>query len=384
MTDDVVVAGIGMTRCTQAPDWSWEDLGQHAVLAAMRDAGLGRDDVEAAICGSFGGHPGLGVRLFRDLGMLGDRLALVNVENGCGGGGTAFREAYAWVKAGLAEVVIAVGVEKMSHGLINVGPVDYTWRSGFSTPVMAAHMARTHMASYGSTVEQFAKVAVKNRRNGSMNPNAHLRTPVTVEQVLADKVLADPITRSMACPTTDAGAAAILCTERVARRLGVPMIRVLGGGMVSGRTGTRADSDEIQDFGSGAAAKAYEVTGVGPEDVDVAEVHEPFAPFELLCYEWMGFAKPGEGGRYIDEGRSEIGGSGVAVNPSGGLMARGHPLGASGMAQIHEIITQLRGHAGDRQVPGARIGLAHNAGGSTPQTMPNAAIVHILAADHAA
>ena len=373
-----------MTRCSQFPELTVEDLGQHAILAAMTDAGLRRDQIEAAICGSFGAHPGLGVRLFRDLGMLGDSLAVVNVENGCGGGGTAFREAYAWVKAALAEVVIAVGVEKMSHGLIDVGPVDYTWRSGFSTPVMAAHMARTHMATYGSTVEQFAKVAVKNRYNGSLNPNAHFRKAVTMEQVLADRVLADPITRMMACPTTDAAAAAIITSAAFARRIGARGVKVLGSGMVSGRTGTRADSDAIQNFGSGAAVKAFEATGLGPEDIDVAEVHEPFAPFELFCYEWMGFCKPGEGGRYIDEGRSAIGGSGVAVNPSGGLMARGHPLGASGMAQIHEAVTQLRGDGGERQVPGARIALCHNAGGSTPQTMPNAAIVHILAADHAA
>jgi acetyl-CoA acetyltransferase len=373
-----------MTRCRRAPELSLEELGQFAIRAAMADAGIGREHVEAAICGSFGGHPGLGVRLFRDLGMLGDSLAVVNVENGCGGGGTAFREAYAWVKAGLAEVVIAVGVEKMSHGLIDVGPVDYTWRSGFSTPVMAAHMARTHMLTHGSTVEQFAEVAVKNRRNGSLNPNAHLRKVVTVDEVLADRVLADPITRSMACPTTDAAAAAIVTSAGFAARIGARAVSVLGGGMVSGRTGTRSDSDAIQDFGSGAARKAYEATGVGPEDIDVAEVHEPFAPFEIFCYEWMGFCKPGAGGRYIDEGRSAIGGSGVAVNPSGGLMARGHPLGASGLAQIHEAVTQLRGDAGARQVPGARIALCHNAGGSTPQTMPNTAIVHILAADRAA
>jgi acetyl-CoA acetyltransferase len=379
VSDDVMVVGVGMTRCEQT-DATLEDLGQFAVKAAMRDAGLERGDIEAAICGSFGGHPGLGVRLFRDLGMLGDSMAVVNVENGCGGGGTAFREAYAWVKAGLAEVVIAVGVEKMTHGLIDVGPVDYTWRSGFSTPVMAAHMARTHMAKYGTTVEQFAKVAVKNRHNGSLNPNAHLRKAITMDTVLSDRVLADPITRSMSCPTTDAGAAAILTSSAFAKRIGARAVKVLGSGMVSGRTGTRADSDDIQDFGSGAARKAYEAAGLGPEDIDVAEVHEPFAPFEIFCYEWMGFCEPGEGGRYIDEGRAAINGSGVAVNPSGGLMARGHPLGASGMAQIHEAVTQLRGEAGDRQVEKARIALCHNAGGSTPQTMPNAAIVNILAA----
>lgn len=381
MSDDVVVIGVGMTPCAQSPHLSIEDLGQFAIREAMKDAGIRRDHVEAAICGSFAGHPGLGVRLFRDLGMLGDSLAIVNVENGCGGGGTAFREAYAWVKAGLAEVVIAVGVEKMEHGLIDVGPVDYTWCSGFSTPVMAAHMARTHISRYHTTVEQFAKVAVKNRRNGSLNPKAHLRTEVTLEQVLTDRMLADPITRSMACPTTDAAAAAIVTSSAFARRVGALPVKILGSGMVSGRTGTRADSDAIQDFGSGAAHKAYEVAGVGPADIDVAEVHEPFAPFEVFCYEWMGFCDVGEGGRYIDESRSAIGGGGVAVNPSGGLMARGHPLGASGMAQIHEVVTQLRGQADRRQVLGARIGLCHNAGGSTPQTMPNTAVVNILAVD---
>lgn len=253
MSDDVMVVGVGMTKCGQSRLKTLEELGQFAILAAMRDAGLDRGSIEAAICGSFGGHPGLGVRLFRDLGMLGPTLAVVNVENGCGGGGTAFREAYAWVKAGLAEVVIAVGAEKMSHGLIDVGPVDYTWRSGFSTPVMAAHMARTHMADYGTTIEQFAKVAVKNRRNGALNPNAHLRRPVTIDEVLGDRMLADPITRSMACPTTDAAAAAILTSAAFAKRIGARAVRVLGSGMVSGRTGTRADSDAIQDFGSAAA-----------------------------------------------------------------------------------------------------------------------------------
>ncbi|MBI2862441.1 MAG: thiolase family protein, partial [Chloroflexi bacterium] len=222
-------------------------------------------------------------------------------------------------------------------------------------------IARRHMYEYGTTPEQLAMVAVKNRGNACFNPRAQYQKAVTVEHVLASKVIADPLHLLDCCPTTDGGAAAILCSKKVAARYTNRPVFVAGSGL---RSGAYQQMRDITRFPSDAqAAKdAYEMAGIGPGDVDVAEVHDCFSIAELIHYEDLGFCAKGEGGRMIQEGRTAIGGD-VAVNPSGGLLSKGHPLGATGVGQIAEIVWQLRSEATGRQVEGAKVGLTHCAGG---------------------
>lgn len=374
--DEVVVLGVGLTRFTKAPDRTVEDMGHEAILAAMSDAGVDRADIGAAVCGTLRSHPGIGQRVLKDVGMTG--IPIVNVENACASGSTAFREAFAWIRAGLADIVLAVGVESLSSqsGLVTLGMDDYVWGSGLVLPGVYAMIAKRHMELHGTTREQFAKVSIKSHANAMLNPYAHFHKPVTLEDVLGSPLIADPITLYQCCPNTDGASAVILASARAARRFTTDPVEVAGSGLASGRLYNRADAEP--DLARRTAAIAYEMAGLGPSDVDVAEVHDAFAPGELIYYEELGFCAEGEGGAYIDENRSAIGGDGVAVNPSGGLLSRGHPFGATGLAQIAELTWQLRGRAGDRQVEGARVGLAHTMGGTIFELEANACAVHVL------
>lgn len=376
ITDDVVVLGVGMTRFTKAPDRGVEDLGQEAILAALADAGVDRSDVSAAMCGTVHQHPGVGQRLLKRVGMTG--LAIVNVENACASGSTAFREAYAWILAGLADIVLAVGVESLSRdkGLVTLEPHDYVLAHGMTLPAVYALLAKHHMEEYGTTARQFAAVAAKSHANASLNPYAHFTEPKSVAQVLEAPLIADPITLFQCCPRTDGCAAVVLASARAARRFTRDPVKIVGSGLASGHLQTRISA--APDVTRRTAGLVYEMAGVGPGDVDVAEVHDAFAPGELLAYEELGFCAEGEGGSYIESGRSSIGGDGVAVNPSGGLLGRGHPFGATGLAQIAELTWQLRNQAGDRQVANARVGLAHTMGGTLLDLEANACAIHIL------
>jgi acetyl-CoA acetyltransferase len=374
--EDVVVLGVGMTRFTKAPERTVEDMGHEAVLAAMSDAGVDRSDIGGAICGTLRSHPGIGQRVLKDLGMTG--IPIVNVENACASGSTAFRDAFAWIRAGFADIVLAIGVESLSSqpGLVTLGVDDYVWGSGLVLPGAYALTAKRHMALHGTTREHFAKIAVKSHANAMLNPYAHFHKPVNVEDVLGSPMIADPITLYQCCPNTDGAGAAILASASAARRFTADPVKVVGSGLASGSLHTRADAEP--DLTKRTVKAAYEMAGIGPEDVNVAEVHDAFAPGELIYYEELGFCGEGEGSAYIDAGRSAIGGDGVAVNPSGGLLSRGHPFGATGLAQIAELTWQLRGQADARQVEGARVGLAHTMGGTIFELEANACAVHIL------
>jgi acetyl-CoA acetyltransferase len=376
MMDDVVVLGVGMTRFTKSPERSVEDLGHEAILAAMSDAGVQRADIGAAFFGTVQAHPGVGQRVLKDLGMTG--IPIVNLENACASGSTAVRDAFAWIRADLVDAALVVGVESLSAapGLIDLGINDHMWGSGLVPPVYYAMMAKRHMALYGTTLEQFAKVAVKSHANAMLNPYAHFHKPVTVEDVVSSPVVSDPITLYQCCPNVDGAAAAVLANASVARRFTTNPIKVVGSGLSSGRLQTQADAEP--DLTKRTARLAYEMAGIGPHDIDVAELHDAFAPGELLYYEGLGFCGEGEGGSYIDQGRPAIGGDGVAVNPSGGLLSRGHPFGATGLAQIAELAWQLRGCAGDRQVCEPKVALAHTVGGTVFELEANACAVHVL------
>lgn len=231
----------------------------------------------------------------------------------------------------------------------------------FSLPTYFAQIARRHMHDFGTTPEQLALVAVKNRRNACFNPRAQYRKEVTVEEVLNAPLVVDPLTLLSCCPTGDGAAAAILCSAEVAAQYTTQPVRVRAASLKSGEYQKRR---EITSLGGTvrASREAYERAGIGPEDLDVAEVHDCFTPAEILHYEDLGLCTKGEGGPFIASGATQIGGK-IPVNPSGGLISKGHPLGATGIAQIAEIVWQLRGQAGERQVAGAKVGLAHCAGG---------------------
>jgi len=372
---DVYVVGVGMTPFGRHEDKTVIDLGSWAIRDALQDAGLPFEAVEAAWCGHVGQGSTAGQKVVGAVGQTG--IPVMNVENACASGTTAFRGAYMQVASGISDVALAVGFERMGRGAL---PMPKTpgekpqapperkakpegKKSGKKPvppfPGLFAGMFRIHSERHGTTVEQMAKVGVKNHHNGTLNPRAQYRDECTVEEVLESREIADPLTLLMCCPTGSGSAAAILCSEDVARQAEGNAIRILASTLVSESANTANDPmHAVTEINTRAAGTAYDLAGVGPEDVNVCELHDCFAIAEIVHYENLGFCERGEGGRFIDEGMSSIGGQ-VTVNPSGGLLAKGHPLGATGVAQVFEIVTQLRGEAGERQAPKAEIGLTH-------------------------
>jgi acetyl-CoA acyltransferase len=364
---DVAVIGVDMTQFGRYEDKSIEELAVTPVIGALKDAGIQWKAVEAAYVGHEYQGLAAGQRILAGVGASG--IPITNIENACSAGATAFREAYLMIALGMYDIVLALGCEKMDRGLIQQLPDD-TWRTLGTDliPSQFALIARWHMEKYGTTREQFAKVAVKAHRNGVLNPYAQYRKEETVEEVLDSRMISDPITLLMCCPTGDGAAAAVLCSMEKAGQFTTNPVKVAASALNSM---IYTEGIGTQNFGSCipsaqsiitvSAREAYEQAGLGPEDLDVVELHDAFATSELIHYEELDLCKAGEGGRLIDEGAVELGGR-IPVNPSGGLLAKGHPLGATGVAQIVEIVWQLRGVCGDRQVEGAKVGLAEVAG----------------------
>jgi acetyl-CoA acetyltransferase len=373
-----IVAGVGMTPFGKHVDKRPEEIAGAAIRAAVGDSGLDKSRIDAAFCGAVQLGMGIGQSVLREVGITG--IPITNVENACASSGSALREAVAWVDSGAAEVALVFGVDQLTRtaqGLIDTGRASVAEEVGLPLPGLYALKARHHMDHYGTTRQQLAAVSVKNRRNGAANPNAHFKVPVSAEEVLASPMISDPLTLLQCCPNVDGAAAVIVMSDEAAKRAGIDRpVRIAGLGVTSGRAldvvGAEPDATER------AARIAYEAAGLGPEDVDVCEVHEPFTIAEILHVESLGFCAPGEGGRYIETGKADIDGGGVAVNTSGGLLSRGHPLGASGTAQVVEIVQQLRGEAGPRQREGARVGLAHIMGGNISELDSNACVIHIF------
>jgi len=381
---EVYVIGVGMTPFGKHPERSLRDLGREACLAALRDAGLGPAGIEGGYCGNalgpaLQGETGIGQSVLWEVGVRG--VPVVNVENACASGSTALHEGFKAVAGGFSDTALVVGVEKsvMPKGtMLNVGAAELEVQLGDVFPGTFALMAQQHMARYGTTREQIARVAVKNSAHGALNPYAQRRKALTLPEVLGSPMIADPLTLYSCCPNSDGAAAVVLATGERARRAGARAIRVAGSALTTGTYDARRDltfwPSEIA-----AARQAYAQAGLGPGDVGVVEVHDAFTICEIVHCESLGLCAAGAGGRLIEEGATALGGR-VPVNPSGGLLARGHPVGASGVAQAVEIAWQLRGQAGDRQVQGARVGLAQIMGGSQ-QGDARACTVHILVRD---
>jgi acetyl-CoA C-acetyltransferase len=381
---DVAIVGVGLSRWGEVWEASLRTLWTEAALAALDDAGLDRVDaitVGSMSPGLFVGQEHLGALLADELGMSG--VPATRVESACASGGAALKAGFAEVAAGLAEVVLVTGVEKMTDvsgddctaALATAADAELEVFFGATFPGLYAMMARAHMARYGTTREQLAMVAVKNHRHGALNPHAQYRHEITVKDVLESAKVAEPLTILDCSPITDGAAAVVLAEMGVARKLakGRPVVRIAGVGQATDRMALQSRTDlTTLPATTLAAERAFKMAGKSPKDVQVAEVHDCFTIAEILVVEALGFCKPGEGGCQASSGRTALGGV-IPVNPSGGLKSKGHPVGATGVAQAAEITTQLRGAAGKRQVASARVGLTQNMGGTGAST-----VVHIL------
>ncbi len=378
---DVYILGVGTTSCGRFPDKPAHVLGREAAWAAIKDSGIHPRKIEIAFCGHVYQGMGVGQRTLKELGLVGQPT--INVEGACGSGTLSFWEAWRSIAYGQYNVALALGVENLSR-ILSGGPLpleedDIEVALGMGMPGLYAIRAKRYMEEYGVTAEQFAKVVVKSRKNASMNPVAQYRKEITVEEVLNSPMIADPLTRNQCCPVGDASAAAVLCSHELANKLSIKTpIKVLGcvaqSGKYSSPTGLAcAPSENV----SRSSKMAYEMAGLGPEDMDLAEIHDAFSVAEMIVCEALGFCKEGEGARLIEEGTTNIDGD-VAVNPSGGLLSRGHPIGATGLLQTAEIVWHLRGEAGDRQVKDAKVGIIETMGGAQPAMDGITCVVSIL------
>jgi acetyl-CoA acetyltransferase len=374
---DVYVVGIDMIRFGRYPDRTVVQLAADAALLALDDCRLGIRDVQALFSGNIG-ETMTGQRTLQLIGQTG--IPVVNCTNACATGATAFREGWTSIKAGLFDTVLCVGVEKMAAGMIvkkKVGnePLPAEGLIGSETmPAVFSMVGLEHVRRYGTTIEQFAKVSVKNHHHSTFNPKSMYQKETPLQQVLAAEMIAYPNTKLMCSVNVDGAAAAVLMSEKRARESGLldRAVRVRASALASDAWTERNQvMQDVNTVSRQAAASAYEMAGLGPQDLQLVELHDCFATAEILHYENLGLCQAGEGGPLIDSGDTSLGGR-IPVNVSGGLLSKGHPLGATGIANIYEVSTHLRGEAGRRQVEGARIGLTHVVG------LGSACAVHIL------
>ena len=370
----VMVAGVGLTRFDRydgekgREEKEFYDLGSEAIIKALQDAGMEWPDVQTAFCGSVYCGTGAGHQVIERVGLTG--IPIVNVENACSSGISALRLAYQMIGAGVYDVILAVGFETMPRG-----PIKSTswplWERLMGFNLQPAHYAMKtvrFMEDTGATVEDFARVTVKNRKNGSLNPNARMQKPVTLEEVLESRLVAKPLRLLNACPLADGGSAMILCSEDKLKKKD-RAVEVAAATLTSGFYG----SPKIKgvDHITESANQAFELAGLGPEDIDVVQAYDTMSPGELWDMELLGFCKKGEAPGMLRDGKFDLDGQ-LPVNTDGGLMSRGHPLGATALAQCIELYRQIRGEAGARQVKDgkAKTGLAHAMGAG-----PNSGVV---------
>ena len=374
---DVYVLGVDMIKFGRFPERTVPDLGAEAALLALDDAGLNIGNMEAFYCGNLGqANAMVGQRILQEIGQTG--IPVVNCSNACATGATAFREAWTSIKAGLYDVVLAVGVEQMGTGLLGGAgggtgiPKEGLLGSG-TMPAVFAEAGMEHARQYGTTFEQFAKISVKNHHHSTMNPKARYQIETPLEEVMNAEMISYPNTKLMCSVNVDGAAAAVLVSEKKAKELGMGRaVRIKASIMTSDPYQERdLVMPDVNSCTRKAAKEAYEMAGLDSNDIDLVELHDCFATAEMLHYENLGLCKDGEAGKMIDEGHVELGGK-VPVNVSGGLLSKGHPLGATGIANIYEVCTHLRGEAGGRQVEGARLGMTHVIGLGT------ACGIHIL------
>ncbi|GBP08912.1 Non-specific lipid-transfer protein [Eumeta japonica] len=382
MPRKVFVVGVGMTNFVKpSPDNDYPQMGKEAVEAALADARIRYEQVQQAVCGYVFGDSTCGQRVLYQIGMTG--IPIYNVNNNCSTGSNALFLAKQLIEGGIADCILAVGFEKMQPGALGGGnfhdrtnPMDrHTLKMAEITELTGAPMtaqyfgnaAIEHMKKYGTSEVHLAKIAAKNHKHGIKNPRAQGKREYTVEEVLNSRKIYGPLTKLECCPTSDGAGAAVLVSEDFVIRHGLQdkAVEIVGMEMATDTSAVFTENSLIKiagyDMTALAARRLFERTGVSPRDVDVVELHDCFAANELVTYEALGLCGEGEAGKFVDAGDNTYGGR-VVVNPSGGLIAKGHPLGATGLAQCAELVWQMRGEAGPRQVPRARLALQHNLG----------------------
>lgn len=409
---DVAIVGAGMTDFGKFLDKGMKELTSEAVNGALSSAGIDKDQLDVAVVGNAtaglitGQEMIRGQVVLREMGIGG--IPIINTENACASSSTAFHVAWMYVSSGMYDSALVVGMEKLYHedktrSFKAIGSaVDVEWVQKVQAQALQAKenaaaktgetpapnegagekrsmfmdfyaaFARSHMQKYGTTAEQFGRVAVKNHYNGSLNPHAQYREVYSLEDIMASPPVSDPLTRLMCSPIGDGAAATILVSAEKAKQFTTKPVFVRASVLGSGfdrKPGEPGPTEVVSQ-------KAYDMAGVGPEDLSVIECHDASAPAELVLYEELGLCKEGEGGQLIDSKATYVDGP-IPVNPSGGLISKGHPIGATGVAQIYEIFTQLRGEAGDRQVKNPKVGMTENGGGMVKGD-PAALSVHIL------
>lgn len=368
--DNVFIAGAGMVRFGRFPiEMTFEKLAVGAARAAMSEADVGAPDIEAVYVGHVFGGPVAGQRVAAQMGLGG--LPVSNHENYCASGATAIREAAIAIKAGLYDTVLVIGAEKMTDRVSGGVLPDPTDLDAINGLVMAANhgmSARRYMHDHGATREQIAAVAVKNHAHSVHNPYAQYQRPIALEEVIGARLIADPLGLYDCSPISDGAAAVVLCSTAGLAKLGrTSAPKLVASALVSGSPVLASASINEEDVSRRAGEKAWNESGFGPEDVDIVEMHDCFTIAEIVRLEGLGVVPVGEGGKWAENGDTSVGGK-LPVNASGGLLSRGHPVGATGVAQICELVWQLSGRAGQRQVQGANIGLAYCKGGTVSGT----------------
>lgn len=381
MSGKVFVVGVGMTKFEKpgAREWDYPDMAREAGTKALQDAGIDYGQVQQAYVGYVYGESTSGQRAVYELGMSG--IPIVNVNNNCSTGSTALYLAAQAIRGRTADCVLALGFEKMLPGSLGsvyddreqpmmrhlLALAELHEFAMPPAPYMFGAAGAEHMERYGTTAEQFAKIGVKNHRHSVNNPYAQFQSEYSLEEVMSARAIYGPLTKLQCSPTSDGAGAAILASDSFVDKHGLAhqAVELVGQTMVTDLTSTFEDESAITLVGSDmtrtAAAIVYEQAGIGPDDVDVIELHDCFSTNELLTYEALGLCAEGDGGKLIDNDETTYGGRWV-VNPSGGLISKGHPLGATGLAQCAELTWQLRGTADERQVHGAKVALQHNIG----------------------
>lgn len=380
---EVAIIGIGMNKWGELWEKSLRDIFTEAALEAIKDSGV--DHIDSMYVGCM--SSGLFVDQEHLASLLADYLGVTpipsaRVESACASGGLAVRMGFLDVASGMSDIVLVGGVEKMTDvsvdgatfALSTAADQEYEVYQGVTFPGLYAMMARAHMHKYGTTREQLAQVAVKNHYHGSMNPLAQFPQRITVDNVVKSVMVADPLRILDCSPITDGAAAVILCSLDLAKNISKkPLIKIIGSGHATDTIAlhSRNDLTELRAT-QRAAERAYKMANKKPEDIDLVEVHDCFTIAEICVIETLGFVEKGKGGKATEDGMTTLGGK-IPVNTSGGLKSKGHPVGATGVAQVVEIVKQLRGEAGQRQVKNAKVGMTQNMGGSGGSTL-----VHIM------
>jgi acetyl-CoA C-acetyltransferase len=374
---DVSVIGVGISKFGELWEKSLRELFTEVGVKALDNSNVSGSEIDAIYVGSmsagrFVGQEHIAPLVVDYAGLAERHIPAVRIESACASGGIAFREGYISVASGLYDLVVVGGVEKMTdisgaeatETLATAADQEWEGFFGMTFPGMFAMMARRHMHDYGTTPDQLAEVAVKNHSNAMLNPIAHFHRRITAEQVLEASRVAEPLGLLDCSPISDGAAAVVLCPTVKAKKYVDNPIRIAGSGQGTDTLSLHDRKDLCtMEATKRAAREAYERAGVTPKDINFAEVHDCFTIAEIIAIEDLGFAKKGEGGKVTEEGMTRLDGN-LPINPSGGLKAKGHPVGATGVSQVVEAVEQLRGEAGKRQLKGVERGLVHNIGGS--------------------